>query len=238
MVRFRKTISLLLVLCLVMAMLPTEALAASAHGPEATPLAEEESSTITLDGESMGTQPPTEAGSSTDGQKAENGETLPPVDDVESGRDGPSGVPEDDVSASVDALDMISSKGNDDEETVTRIAWIHELASRFSASPEDYGFAEVAFSDYSQSEEYYQDAVWAWNMGLFPENDDLSIDPFAPATYEFSANTLCSCLDLGLSAESTAYAVMASVEDSGTDSMQVAERRGWFDGDTGSLMQT
>ena len=278
MVRFRKTVSLLLVLCLMMAMLPAEALAADANSSEAESLAEEGSGVITLDGEDRETQLPTEVESSTDEQETANGETPPPaapatepsqsegepplpedeafqpegespmpedqplqpedqpqpVEDAESGQDSQSGIPEDDLSTPVDTPDMTLPNENDSE-TVTRIAWIHELALRFSASPEDYGFAEVAFSDYSQSEEYYQDAVWAWNTGLFPENDNLSIDPFAPATYEFSANTLCSCLELGLSAESAAYAVTASAEKSGTDSMQVAKRRGWFDGDTGSF---
>lgn len=285
MARLRKTVSLFLVLCLAITMIPAEALADGADDSAAEVLAEEESGGIILEDESAETQQPAETEGSTGEQETEDGETpqpvtpavdpgqsentpaypeddpvqpegestqpednpsqpegqLQPTDNVGSDPDEQSGIPEENTSAPVDVLDITPPEENCEGEIVTRIAWIHELASRFSASPEDYGFADIAFSDYSQSEEYYQDAVWAWNMGLFPENDDLSIDPFASATYEFSADTLCSCLDLRLSTESSAYAVTASVEDSGdggsdggADSMEIAERRGWFNGDAGA----
>jgi len=55
------------------------------------------------------------------------------------------------------------------------------------------------FSDFSPAEEYYQDAVWAWNLGIFDKNEDMSIHPFDPATHEFTAHTSISCLHLGLS---------------------------------------
>ncbi len=140
----------------------------------------------------------------------------------------PNSVPESDAEQSMDA------PVENEEKTVTRIDWIHELAERFYIDPENSSnLDEVRFSDFSPSEEFYQDAVWAWNVGLFENNEEMSIRPFEPATHEFTAYTLSSCLDLGLGdGDASTYSIAKNAAIS--EEMQIALNRDWFDEDNAS----
>ena len=136
-------------------------------------------------------------------------------------------LPEESPAAENPAVDAAPAEEQDNQkETVTRIEWIHELAERFRTDLDDC--ADITFSDYGQSEEFYRDAVWAWNAGLFEENDGMYIRPFEAATREFTARTLTSCLDLS-TGEANDVALLAVEADTPSEEEQIALKRGWFD---------
>ena len=46
-----------------------------------------------------------------------------------------------------------------------RIEWVHELHQRFNTDPGD---CDYEFADLEKSSKYYEDAVWAKNLGIYP----------------------------------------------------------------------
>ena len=203
--QFKRTLSLLLTICLLAAMLPTLALAADIEGTEAVTSAEPEYNEVAISDETAAVQQPTDT--SADVPEEEPTAESPAME-----------------SPAADAAPAAPAEEQDNQaETVTRIDWIHELASRFRTDLDDC--TDITFSDYGQSEEFYRDAVWAWNAGLFEKNDGMYIRPFEAATREFTARTLTSCLDLS-TGEANDVALLAVEADTPSEEEQIALNRG------------
>ena len=113
-------------------------------------------------------------------------------------------------------------------EKYTRIEWVHELHQRFNTDPGD---CDYEFADLEKSSKYYEDAVWAKNLGMFGENPE-NIYPNRPVTREFAASSLNKCLNLQLSEEDNyTYIDVDSVQCPEDD--QIAVKRGWFELENG-----
>lgn len=69
---------------------------------------------------------------------------------------------------------------------------MHELHQRFNTDPGD---CDYEFADLEKSSKYYEDAVWAKNLGMFGKNPE-NIYPNRPVTREFAASSLNKCLNL------------------------------------------
>ena len=111
---------------------------------------------------------------------------------------------------------------------VTRAEWVSQLVAAFDMTVEnDDNMPDNYFSDISEDMPYYRDILLAVEFGVINIEAGEPFRPDEPATREFAAQTLNSCLLFQLG-EGEGYTFAESGSVTYPDDIQVAINRGWF----------
>ena len=111
---------------------------------------------------------------------------------------------------------------------VTRAEWVSQLVAAFDMTVEnDDNMPDNYFSDISEDMPYYHDILLAVEFGVINIEAGEPFRPDEPATREFAAQTLNSCLLFQLD-EGEGYTFAESGSVTYPDDIQVAINRGWF----------
>ena len=111
---------------------------------------------------------------------------------------------------------------------VTRAEWVSQLVAAFDMTVEnDDNMPDNYFSDISEDMPYYRDILLAVEFGVINIEAGEPFCPDEPATREFAAQTLNSCLLFQLG-EDESYTFSESGSVTYPDDIQVAINRGWF----------
>ncbi len=111
---------------------------------------------------------------------------------------------------------------------VTRAEWVSQLVTAFDMTVEnDDNMPDNYFSDISEDMPYYRDILLAVEFGVINIEAGDPFYPEEPATREFAAQTLNSCLLFQLG-EGEGYTFAESGSVTYPDDIQVAINRGWF----------
>lgn len=111
--------------------------------------------------------------------------------------------------------------------TVTRAAWLHNLALIFNMTVETDSIPDNYFSDLPTTHTYYDDILLAVNFGVVDIEAGSPLNPDGALTRDFAASTLNFCLGYQL-AEDATYTFADSADCADPDSAQIALDRGWF----------
>ncbi len=111
---------------------------------------------------------------------------------------------------------------------VTRAEWVSQLVTAFDMTVEsDDNMPDNYFSDISEDMPYYRDILLAVEFGVINIEAGEPFCPDEPATREFAAQTLNSCLLFQLG-EDESYTFSESGSVTYPNDIQVAINRGWF----------
>lgn len=111
-------------------------------------------------------------------------------------------------------------------DTVTRAEWLKKLEDTFGFSVEEDNYPDNYFSDISSDSKDYYTIMLAAEFGLLDIEAGEAAYPDKPATREFAAHTLNSCLGFQLAEEN--YTFEDRSETAYPQDDQIAVNRGWF----------
>lgn len=111
--------------------------------------------------------------------------------------------------------------------TVTRAQWLQFLVTTFDYTVGDDVTLDNYYTDLSSDAAYYQDVMIAVHYGLVDVLSNGALRPEDPATREFAAQTLNTCMGYLPEAEGV-YTYSESAAVTYPDDIQVAVERGWF----------
>lgn len=111
--------------------------------------------------------------------------------------------------------------------TLTRAQWLHNLAVLFSMEVKDGLYPDNYFSDLESTSEYYYDVLLNVEFGVIDIEAGGALQPDAPATRMFAAQTLNYCLGYQL-AEDAQYTFADAQLCAYPDDAQIAVDMEWF----------
>lgn len=114
-----------------------------------------------------------------------------------------------------------------EEGSITRAEWLTELAGVFGFYVEEDNYPDNYFSDINAESDDYHIIMLAAEFGLLDVEAGEAVRPDEPATREFAAQTLNTCLGFQLE-DGTEYSFSDQEATVYKADAQVALNRGWF----------
>ncbi|MED9969258.1 MAG: leucine-rich repeat protein, partial [Ruminococcus sp.] len=118
----------------------------------------------------------------------------------------------------------VSANGS---EFITRAEWLHNLAITFNMTVEEENYPDNYFSDITSSDSYYHDIMLATEFGVIDIAAGGEVHPNDNVTRDFAASTLNYCLGFKVE-EGTSYTFSDAEQTTHPDDAQIALDRGWF----------
>ena len=204
----RRLISILLIVCMLVSILPVEAVFATEPDHENAELQTSERELL-----------PEPAAQPDERENPETGSDLA----QEQGKSLKTTVEE---TASEDPTGPTDPSELEDP-PVTRAQWIQMLVQTFSMTVEDNNLPDNYFSDLTGAELYYRDILVAVEFGVIDIAAGGAFEPEGIVTREFAAQTLNYCLGFQLEANPE-YTFQEADTVAHPEDLQVGINRGWF----------